>query len=124
MLDDVVVVGVGRPEPAFSLRREDEATVPVLVVNGAIDVDSSPAFGAALVPFADGEHLVLDLQDLAFIDSIGIRDLISASDRLQRGLHIVAPADAPLMRALDVMGVASRFSVHASRQDAVRGAQR
>ena len=126
--DDVVVVAVARTpvaarqEAALTLWRDDAATVPVLVVGGAIDLASSSKFGAALTPFADEQRLVIDLRQLEFIDSIGIRDLVSVADRLEHGLHIVASPDAPLLRRLDLMGLSSRFTVHASRELAVRGA--
>jgi hypothetical protein len=59
---------------------------------------------------------VLDLERLDFNESIGVRDLLAAADRLEHRLHIVAPADAPLLRTLDVLGLTSRFITPWSRR--------
>jgi anti-anti-sigma regulatory factor len=59
---------------------------------------------------------VLDPERLDFIDSIGVRNLLAAADCLEHRLYIVAPADAPLLRTLDVLGLSSRFITPRSRR--------
>lgn len=76
-----------------------------MVVTGELDIASAPAFLAQLEGTAAGsvEQLVLDLRDVAFIDSTGLRALLTAYDVCGERLAII-PGPA-CERLFDVTGV-------------------
>jgi len=76
--------------PEFTLAR----------ITGEIDEFNLAAVEAELVELG-AEPVVVDLSALAFIGSAGVRVLFALAERVQR-LVIVAPADAPFRRALEV----------------------
>ncbi|HET9600200.1 MAG TPA: STAS domain-containing protein, partial [Acidimicrobiales bacterium] len=55
-----------------------EDGVPVLVIRGELDAYSAPTLDAAVTKVLDGgaARLVLDLSDVGFIDSSGLRSMI------------------------------------------------
>ena len=87
-----------------------------LIVRGDIDIVGGPALDAAVLEFdddADGAPVVIDLADVAFVDSSGLRALLSVSRRAQqRGavvrLRNVGPA---VRRMLDITGTAAQFEL-------------
>lgn len=93
-----------------------------LVVSGDIDVVSAPAIEAALrqveaqLEGATGQlaaPLVIDVTDVGFIDSSGLRALLSASRRneqLGRRVVLRSPGNS-LKRLLDITGTALMFDL-------------
>ena len=77
----------------------------VASVEGEIDISNSVELQTELshaVP-NDARGLVLDLSDVTFIDSSGIRTLFDLAGRLanhQQRLHLVLPDDSQLLRTL------------------------
>jgi len=95
MMDDRPFV-VERVEPGrFRLSGElDIGTVPLL---GQAVADDGPVRG----------DLVLDLRDLTFIDSTGVRGLISLADGLDpEGVVVLAAPGPTIARVFDLMGLA------------------
>jgi anti-anti-sigma factor len=87
--------------------------VAVLVVRGELDVYSAPALDAAVDRvLQDGvRSLVIDLSDVGFIDSSGLRSMIRA--RKQAGsspdaVRIRNPQPATI-RLLDITGLTEHF---------------
>jgi anti-sigma B factor antagonist len=76
-----------------------------LVVTGELDVASAPAFLAHLdgASAGLGDQLVLDLREVAFIDSTGLRALLTAYEICGERLAII-PGPA-CDRLFDVAGV-------------------
>ena len=64
---------------------------------------------------------IIDLTDVTYIDSAGIRTLLAIrrmlEDRQQR-LALILPADSVLNRALEIGGITSVIPVHRSAQAA------
>jgi anti-sigma B factor antagonist len=92
---------------------QDDGGVAVLVVRGELDVYSSPALDAAVDQvLGDGARsLVLDLGEVGFIDSSGLRSMIRA--RQQAGsspdaVRIRNPQPATV-RLLDITGLTDHF---------------
>jgi anti-sigma B factor antagonist len=93
-----------------------------VVVSGDIDVVSAPSIEAALrqveaqLEGATGQlgaTLVIDVTDVGFIDSSGLRALLSASRRneqLDRRVVLRSPGIA-LKRLLDITGTATMFDL-------------
>jgi anti-anti-sigma factor len=80
---------------------------------GELDMAAAPAVSAQLdeLAAAGSAHLVLDLREVSFLDSSGLR-LILAWDARARtdGLAFeLVPGPAPVQRMFDVTGVAGRL---------------
>jgi anti-sigma B factor antagonist len=91
--------GAFRP-PRFDVEvAEDDATV-VLRLSGELDLVSEPILEAALER-AKGRAVRVDLSDLAFMDSTGLRTLLSAA-RAYPELKLAGPLQAPVRRLLDL----------------------
>lgn len=90
-----------------------------LEVAGELDLVTGPVLEAAILPHrAAGRHVVLDLTEVPYIDSMGIAVLIrSASDAAGGGWSFsVLPRMAPAVaRVLDISGVLSRLSIAEGR---------
>ena len=82
----------------------------VATVEGEIDISNSIELETELshaVP-NDARGLVLDLTQVSFIDSSGIRTLFDLAARLgnhQQELHLVLPEDSQLMRTLVMLQI-------------------
>ena len=69
-------------------------------VSGELDLVSSPLFEAALAE-APAHPLQVDLSELAFMDSTGLRALLSAA-RDHSGLTLQGPLQPPIQRLLEL----------------------
>jgi anti-anti-sigma factor len=75
-------------------------SVPVAHVSGEIDDANAAALEPELLALAPGP-LIVDLSELAFLASAGLRVLFGLANRCVR-IAVVSPAGAPVRRALDV----------------------
>jgi len=78
-------------------------------LRGELDMASAVTFGNALTPVVqDCSRLVLDLEDLAFIDSSGLRALVQLSEQMNGSAPLVL-SNVPhgVQRLLDIVGLAS-----------------
>lgn len=94
----------------------------VLVVKGELDMHNSEDVSHELDRLhvrGIGDHLVVDLTQCGFIDSIGLSVLISAQHRAKSPLNVVV-ANEPLRRVLTVTGLTGIFTVHETRAAALR----
>jgi anti-sigma B factor antagonist len=96
----------------------------LLVVSGEIDIATAPRLIGVLnnAVTDGGRSLVIDLTDVAFMDSTGLALLIDAQRRLSsrgRGFAVVCPP-GPLMRVFETTDMVGRLGVYADREDAVR----
>ena len=72
----------------------------------------------------DASAVVLDLSEVGFVDSAGVRTLFRlARDTASRGtrLLIVAPSGGAVRRLLDILAIRSLIPVCESRAEALRG---
>jgi len=90
--------------PALDVRAQDGAHVVRFF--GDVDVATAPALQrAALEATAGARHVVLDLSDVAWLDSAGLRLLDDvARHHHARGAtaRVLAPADVPARYTLDL----------------------
>ena len=97
----------------------------LLAVSGEIDIATSPRLIAELntaVTDGAGGPLVVDLTDVAFMDSTGLALLIDAQRRLSsrgRAFAVVCPP-GPLMRVFETTDMVGRLGVHVDREGAVQ----
>lgn len=97
----------------------------VIVAEGDIDVAGGPVLDAAIVEQeaqlpADGA-IVIDLTDVQFIDSSGLRSLLGASRRADEraGTVVLRSPSAAVQRLLEITGTSGQFEV---RPDLTPGA--
>ena len=89
----------------------------VIEVSGRIDSATAPQLAAVLQDFvADGQcNLVLDMSDVDFISSAGLRVLIDTQkscQRLNRGEVVLADVPEPIYEAFDLAGFVALFDFY------------
>lgn len=96
--------------------------VAVAAVRGEIDLATVAQLEDALAaPAAAGQRVVVDLTGCEFIDSSGLRALVSArATAAEAGGGIVLVIDDPgLLRVLEVSALDQVFEIHDSRSAAL-----
>ena len=100
----------------------------VVTVTGEVDAHSAPQFQEALLAALAraARRLVVDLDDVTFFDSAGIRTLITlrqrAGERTDR-VRLVMPRRTGVRRALDISSVDRLFGVADSVDRALPGVE-
>ena len=96
--------------PHFTVDVEDDGTLVVLRLRGELDLMSVPTVEETVDRHAGRQALVVDLRELEFMDSSGLRLIIELRDR-QAGTDVafVAPGDR-VGRVLDMTGVRSKLT--------------
>jgi anti-sigma B factor antagonist len=96
----------------------------VIEVSGRIDSATAPQLAAVLSDFTDkGQYnLVLDMSDVDFISSAGLRVLIDTQKtcrRLNRGELVLANVPEPIYEAFDLAGFVALFDFYDEAVEAV-----
>lgn len=91
----------------IDIRNEDGRAI--LTLDGELDMANAPLFQSALdgADLASATALVLDLQQLQFIDSTGLRIILATRERCrERGQEFaITPGSDQVQRLLSVTGV-------------------
>jgi anti-anti-sigma factor len=100
-------------QKAFSVRTERRGATAVVVPTGELDIATAPALEQELEHAFDGasERVVLDLRELQFIDSSGLRTLLMARRKAasaEADFALVA-GDRALERTLEIAGIHKMF---------------
>lgn len=98
----------------------------VVTVRGELDMHTSEELAALLGRLHERgitDHLVVDLSECVFIDSIGLSVLIKAQHLAKSPLNIVVTQEA-LRRVLSVTGLASLFALHETKAAALEELER
>jgi anti-sigma B factor antagonist len=94
----------------------------LLVLRGELDIATSPQLREALVKvIGDGRRIVVDLEGLGFIDSVGLGILVSGLKRARSHggeLELVC-ANRVILQPLELTGLDQTFTLHAQREDAL-----
>lgn len=107
----------------LSISRQTVDDVPVVAVGGEVDVYSAPALKASLTELlqAGAASVVVDLSEVAFLDSTGLGALVEA-----RSATVEAGGSLPLvcsqeriLKLFSITGLDGVFSIHSSVDDAV-----
>jgi anti-sigma B factor antagonist len=100
---------------AFTVRIEQHGDAAVVVPTGELDLATAPALESALARAFEGDgagHVVLDLRELEFIDSSGLRTLLTARRQAEVAgarFSLVA-GHRGLERTLEIAGVHKVFT--------------
>jgi anti-anti-sigma factor len=99
---------------SFEARTERVGTATVVTFLGELDIASeAPATAALEAAIGDGGVLVADLRELAFLDSTGVRVLLTADlHAKEKGVRFgVARGDGMVRKLLEVTRIDQRFPV-------------
>jgi anti-anti-sigma factor len=91
--------GAFRP-PRFDVQVETGPSGTIVKISGELDLVSEPQLNQALEQ-ADGTPLTVDLSELAFMDSTGLRALLGAA-RTYPDLKLQGPLEPPVQRLLEL----------------------
>ena len=88
-----------------------------IIVHGDIDVAGGPILDVAIREREDQGPLVIDLDDVFFIDSSGLRCLVGASRRARdRGATVaLRQVGSEVLRLLEITGTTEHFTIETSR---------
>jgi anti-sigma B factor antagonist len=103
----------------IEVRREVDRVVVRL--EGELDMANAPALQAAIegAELEKGSMLILDVEDLRFIDSTGLRIILWARERCQEGGNELAltPGSQQVQRLLTVSGAGEHLRIIASADE-------
>jgi anti-anti-sigma factor len=102
--------------PGFAIDAREEEGALRLVPRGELDLATAPELERVLGDeLAHGRDVRLDLRELAFMDSSGVRVLVTAHRAAERGqgtLRIVAPREGGAVdRVLSIAGIADQLGM-------------
>jgi anti-anti-sigma factor len=95
----------------------------LVVASGELDISATPRLSTVLA-FASaspGGRLVLDLSEVAFIDSTALGTILKAAaqfDEAGTSLAVVAP-EGPVRRLLEMTNLTQRFRLYGTREAAL-----
>jgi anti-sigma B factor antagonist len=97
--------------------------VPVLAVQGEIDVATAPQLRERLLALADHDHavVVLDLSGVSFVDSTALGVLVSGAKRLRSGggdLRLVV-TEPHIAKVLAITGLTDVFQIYTTTGEAI-----
>ena len=104
------------------------ADVVVARIDGEIDISNAQELGDALIASVtnDAVGVVLDLSELAYLDSAGVHLLVRLLRQLRtrrQQLRAVAPAEAPIRRVLGLTAVDTMLPVDETAEAALLAMQ-
>lgn len=89
---------------------------------GEMDISNAASLASVLEDKAEGEgDITLELSELTFIDSSGIRVLLRAMDRLDgRGKLVLLSPTSSVRHVLSLMGLEDQGSILVKAEDSAR----
>jgi anti-anti-sigma factor len=113
-------------EEVMDIRDYDEGASSVLQLRGRLDAGTAGAVEAKLTAMAGlGRPLVIDLGELSYISSIGLRVLLQAAKRAQAaklGFALAAP-QPPVKEVFHITGLDGILTIHDDLADALGKAE-
>jgi anti-sigma B factor antagonist len=109
----------------ISVEQTSAGSVPVLAVNGEVDVYSAPALKDKITELIGSGQttLIVDLSSVAFLDSTGLGALVearAATSEAGGALPLVCSQER-ILKLFTITGLDGVFSIHPSVSDAVAG---
>ena len=108
-----------------SVSRATDADVPVVKVSGEVDVYSAPALKEQLTGLltSGASSVVVDLTDVAFLDSTGLGALVearAATSEAGGSLPLVCNQDR-ILKLFKITGLDGVFAIHRTVDEALAG---
>jgi anti-sigma B factor antagonist len=109
---------------ALVIDTEVHDATTVLVLRGDLDIATAPDLREALVGVIhEDARIVVDLEAVGFLDSVGLGILISGLKRARAAggdLELVCTSRA-VLKPLEITGLDKVFTIHAGREAALSG---
>lgn len=107
----------------MEIKEESLGKVTIVALRGRLDASFSPAVEKQLQALMDrGEHrLVLDLSELTYISSLGLRVFIAVAKGVQKvnGKLALAGLNDHIYEIFKIAHFTSIFSIYPSREEAI-----
>jgi anti-sigma B factor antagonist len=112
----------------FSVQERDEAGVRVIAVAGELDIATAPDLCARLDATRSTRRprLLVDLTDVGFCDSTGLRALLGAASEVRAHggrFAIVCPSTGEVARLLEIVGAGEWMAIHTDPESGVAALQ-
>jgi anti-sigma B factor antagonist len=98
------------------------AGVAVVSIGGEIDLSTAPAFEAAINGALDDDPpvLVIELSDVSFLASVGLRVLVAAHEKVSKSAQLAIVANSPATsRPIQLTGLDKIISLYPTLNDAL-----
>lgn len=99
----------------------------MVAVGGEIDLSTAPAFEAAVATALTEEPavLVIDLSDVTFMASVGLRILVATQEELRESVQVAVVANNPATsRPIEMTGLHEIISLYPTLDDALAAEKR
>lgn len=96
--------------------------IAVVSVGGEIDLSTAPAFEAAIAGALDDDPsvLVIDLSEVSFMASVGLRILAATYEKVSKSVHVaVVAGNAATNRPMQLTGLDKVLSLYPTLDAAV-----
>jgi anti-sigma B factor antagonist len=111
------------PQP-FEVRRENSDDVPIVTLAGEIDLRTCDTVSEELAAVPPELPVVVDLCEVEFMDSSGLRVLLDEHVRRRRGVFIACAPQGPVQRLFVATKVADAIlRIYDTRTDAIAAAR-
>jgi anti-sigma B factor antagonist len=94
----------------------------VVSIGGEIDLSTAPAFEAAIAGALDDDPpvLVIELSDVSFMASIGLRILAATQEKVSKSARVAIVANSPATsRPMQLIGLDKVMSLYPTLDDAL-----
>lgn len=110
--------------PKYKIDEGELGDARLVTVSGEIDLASSPALERALTREPD-RTIVADLTDVGFIDSTGLRSLMTAQETISAGdgRLLLVYGEGPVERILELTRLDDRFETFPDTEAASQAAE-
>ena len=113
--------------PSMEITEQKSAGVVTLRLLGRLDTTTAPAFEDKILGrIESGErHVVIDLAQLDYISSAGLRVIVLAGKLLSaaNGKMVLCSLKDRVREVFDIAGFSAIFTIYGSHDDATRGLQ-
>jgi anti-anti-sigma factor len=111
----------GGLEVSVSVHDQDGNRVTLVRASGEVDLSNADELAAPLLSADawEGRPIVLDLAEVPFMDSSGLRVLLSAVRDLGARLAVVVRPDSPIENLLELAQLRARVPAYATEREAI-----
>lgn len=100
------------PLPPLQIERRSDADAEIVLVSGELDLSTAPHLAAELgCAQATGADVLVDLEEVEFMDCAGLRVLVEASAASGGGAFSVTPGPGQVRRLFELTGAGGVLNV-------------
>jgi anti-sigma B factor antagonist len=109
----------------MDISEDRKADAVILALSGKLDATTAKTFEDRILGVINGgtQRLVVDLSQLDYVSSSGLRVIILAAKRLQTvgGKIVLCSMKDQVRQVFDLAGFSSMLSIYGSRDEAIKG---